>query len=86
MEKENERYRELAALAQMGWWEVNFTAEQCLCSDFLCDLFDLRESSISFSDFFQLIREDYREQIIQELRNYNLAHEDFYEQTFPVNY
>lgn len=85
MEKENERYRELAALAQMGWWEVNFTAEQCLCSDFLCDLFDLRESSISFSDFFQLIRKDYREQIIQELRNYNLAHEDFYEQTFPVN-
>lgn len=84
MKSDNERYRDLAALAQMGWWEADFTTELYLCSEFLCDLFDLKSNTLSFSDFSQLIREDYRVQIIEEFKAHNSIHKNFYEQTFPV--
>ena len=35
-------------------------------------------------DFQNLIREDYREQIVQEFRANANIHKDFYEQTFPI--
>ena len=84
MKQDNERYRELAALAQLGWWEVNFTTEECLCSDFLCNLFDLKKHTISFSDFFRLVREDFRAQVIQEFKTFYAGNRDLYEQTFPI--
>lgn len=45
---------------------------------------DWRGIPFSFQDFQKLIREDYREQIIQEFRANANIHRNFYEQTFPV--
>lgn len=66
MQTDNERYKKMASLAQIGWWEVDLTAGCYLCSDYLSDLLGLDGDTISTSDFLNLIREDYRKQIAQE--------------------
>ena len=68
MQTDYERYIKMSSLAQIGWWEADFAAGHYLCSDFLCELLGLEGDTISFQDFQKLIREDYREQIIQEFR------------------
>lgn len=83
MHNDDERYRKMATLAQIGWWEADFEAGHYTCSDFLCDLFGLEGNTITFHDFRKLIREDYRDQIIREFTA--SIHKDFYEQTFPVH-
>ena len=85
MQTDNERYRKMASLAQIGWWEVDLTAGCYLCSDYLSDLLGLDGDTISTSDFLNLIREDYRKQIAQEFRANSSIHKDFYEQTFPIH-
>ena len=85
MQTDNERYKKMASLAQIGWWEVDFTAGYYLCSDYLSDLLGLDGDTISTSDFLNLIREDYRKQIAQEFRANSSIHKDFYEQTFPIH-
>ena len=84
MQTDNERYKKMASLAQIGWWEVDLTAGYYLCSDYLSDLLGLDGDTISTSDFLNLIREDYRKQIAQEFRANSSIHKDFYEQTFPI--
>ena len=85
MQTDNERYKKMASLAQIGWWEVALTAGYYLCSDYLSDLLGLDGDTISTSDFLNLIREDYRKQIAQEFRANSSIHKDFYEQTFPIH-
>ena len=69
MHTDYERYRKMASLAQVGWWEADLTGGYYLCSDFLCDLLDLDGDTISFSDFLNLVREDYRSgQIVLSIR------------------
>ena len=63
MQTDNERYKKMASLAQIGWWEVDLTAGYYLCSDYLSDLLGLDGDTISTLDFLNLIREDYRKQI-----------------------
>lgn len=84
MQNDLERYHKMASMAQMGWWEADFQKQQYLCSDFLCDLLGIEGDTISFLDFYYLVREDYREQIRQEFAAYSDIHKDFYEQTFPI--
>ena len=84
MQTDYERYIKMSSLAQIGWWEADFAAGHYLCSDFLCDLLGLEGDTISFRDFQELIREDYREQVIQEFRANANIHRNFYEQTFPI--
>lgn len=84
MQTNYERYCRMSSLAQIGWWEADFAAGHYVCSDFLCDLLGLKGDTISFIDFQNLIREDYREQIVQEFRANANIHKDFYEQTFPI--
>ena len=85
MQTDNERYKKMASLAQIGWWEVDLTAGYYLCSDYLSDLLGLDGDTISTSDFLNQIREDYRKQIAQEFRANSSIHKDFYEQTFPIH-
>ena len=85
MHTDYERYRKMASLAQLGWWEADLAGGYYLCSDFLCDLLDLDGDTISFSDFLNLVREDYRCQIAHEFRANSSIHKDFYEQTFPIH-
>lgn len=84
MQTDNERYRKMSSLAQIGWWEADFVAGHYLCSEFLRDLLGLEGDTISFMDFQKLIREDYREQVIREFQENISIHKNFYEQTFPI--
>lgn len=84
MQTNDERYRKMASLAQIGWWEADIKAGTYLCSDYLCELLGLEDDNISAQDFLNMVREDYREQIYQEFRANASIHKDFYEQTFPV--
>lgn len=83
MHTDYERYRKMASLAQVGWWEADLTGGYYLCSDFLCDLLDLDGDTISFSDFLNLVREDYRCQIAHEFRANSSIHKDFTNRPFP---
>ena len=82
MDNNNERFHKMASLAQIGWWEADFATGYYLCSEYLCDLLKLQGNAISFADFRDLIREDYRDSIIRELNA--SIHQEFYEQTFPL--
>ena len=62
MQTDNERYRKMASLAQVGWWEADISAGYYLCSDFLCDLLGLEGDTISAAEFINMVREDYRDQ------------------------
>lgn len=84
MQTDYERYRKMASLAQIGWWEADIEAGYYLCSEYLCELLDLEGDTIAASDFLNMVREDYREQIYQEFRANASIHKDFYEQTFPI--
>ena len=84
MQTDNERYRKMASLAQVGWWEADISAGYYLCSDFLCDLLGLEGDTISAAEFINMVREDYRDQIFQEFRANSSIHKDFYEQTFHL--
>ena len=83
MDNDIERFRQMASMAQLGWWEADFTAGHYVCSEYLCDLLGLEGNTISFTDFRKRVREDYQEQIVRE---FNAAiHREFYEQTFPIH-
>lgn len=78
-----ERFRRMASMAQIGWWEADFTAGHYICSEYLCDLLELEGNIISFKDFRERVRKDYQEQIVREFNAY--IHKEFYEQTFPIH-
>lgn len=82
MNTDIERYRKLSAIAQIGWWEADFSAGHYICSDYLCDIFELENEILPFERFREFIREDYRQRIVEEF-NTNIHHE-FYEGTFPI--
>ena len=83
MDNDIERFRQMASMAQLGWWEADFTAGHYVCSEYLCDLLGLEGNTISFTDFRKRVREDYQEQIVRE---FNASiHREFYEQTFPIH-
>ena len=63
---DNERFRRLSLLGRIGWWEADFSAEQYLCSEYVCDLLGMKGDSLSFQDFGRMIREDYRGRITRE--------------------
>ena len=56
MQTDNERYRKMASLAQVGWWEADISAGYYLCSDFLCDLLGLEGDTISAAEFINMVR------------------------------
>ena len=77
MQTDNERYKKMASLAQIGWWEVDLTAGCYLCSDYLSDLLGLDGDTISTSDFLNLILEDYSKHIDNEFRENSSIHNYF---------
>lgn len=80
---DSERFRRLSALGRIGWWEADFSSKQYLCSEYVRDLFGIKGDTLSFEEFYQMIREDYRVRIAHEFAfAQNL---DVYEQTFPIN-
>lgn len=84
MQTKYEQYRKMASIAQIGWWQADFSAGYYVCSDFLCDLLDIKEDTIPFYTFRNFIREDFREQVVQEFSANISINRDFYEKTFPI--
>lgn len=83
MDQDMKRFRRLSAIAQIGWWEAEFATGQYRCSDYLRKLLGLADDTISFLDFRDLIREDYRTRVVSEFSA--AIHKEFYEQTFPIH-
>ena len=80
---DNERFRRLSLRGRIGWWEADFSAEQYLCSEYVCDLLGMKGDSLSFQDFGRMIREDYRGRITREFLS--IKEVEVYEQTFPIH-
>lgn len=78
----NARLRKLSSLGRIGWWEADFTKKEYLCSEFLCNLLGLKGETLTFREFGEMIREDYRPRISREFLS--IEHRDVYEQTFPI--
>lgn len=79
---DGERFRKMCKLGQIGWWEGDFGTQTFLCSEYICELLNLKNDMVSFDDFYRMIPDDYRDHII---RQYNaLQFLDIYEQTYPV--
>ena len=57
---ENSKFQRLMTMADLGWWEADLKKQLYTCSEFVVDLFGLNSNTISFSQFGELIREDYR--------------------------
>jgi len=79
---DSEKYRQIAQMAKMGWWESDLKNRQYICSDFIIDLLGLESSRISFEDFHGRIREDHRKRLKNEF--FSLNNIETYEQMFPI--
>ena len=77
-----EKYRRIAQMAKMGWWESDLKNRQYICSDFIIDLLGLESDRISFEDFHGRIREDHRRRLKNEY--FSLTNIETYEQMFPI--
>ena len=77
-----EKYRQIAQMAKMGWWESDLKNRQYICSDFIIDLLGLESDRISFEDFHRRIREDHRRRFRNEY--FSLTNIETYEQMFPI--
>ena len=73
----------MSLLGRIGWWEDDFSAEQYLCSEYVCDLLGMKGDSLSFQDFGRMIREDYRGRITREFLS--IKEVEVYVQTFPIH-
>ena len=83
MQTDNERYKKMASLAQIGWWEVNFTTEQCLISETLLKALGAKSELLSIDELMSTIRQDYRKRIADEFLS--IPKKGVFEQTFPVS-
>ena len=79
---ETVQYQTLLDCAQVGWWETDFEAGCYICSDFLIGLLELKGPQLSITDFYSLIREDYRSRIANEFAFFREI--GIYEQAFPI--
>lgn len=77
-----EKYRQIAQMAKMGWWESDLKNRQYICSDFIIDLLGLESDRISFEDFYERIREDHQVRIKKDF--FSLMNMDTYEQMYPI--
>lgn len=77
------RLNKICASAQIGWWEVNFTTEQCLISETLLKALGAKSELLSIDELMSTIRQDYRKRIADEFLS--IPKKGVFEQTFPVS-
>ena len=77
-----ERLQALSSLAQIGWWEANFTTETYLCSEVTRQLLGIETEVFSFEEAYRTVREDYRNRITREFST--ITKHSAYDQTFPI--
>ena len=77
------KLNKICASAQIGWWEVNFTTEQCLISETLLKALGAKSELLSIDELMSTIRQDYRKRIADEFLS--IPKTGVFEQTFPVS-
>ncbi|MCS2223688.1 ATP-binding protein [Bacteroides fragilis] len=77
------KLNKICASAQIGWWEVNFTTEQCLISETLLKALGAKSELLSIDELMSTIRQDYRKRIADEFLS--IPKKGIFEQTFPVS-
>lgn len=77
------KLNKICASAQIGWWEVNFTTEQCLISETLLKALGAKSELLSIDELVSTIRQDYRKRIADEFLS--IPKKGVFEQTFPVS-
>lgn len=78
-----EQYQQILDNAQIGWWKADFAGKYYICSDYLIRLFGRTDEKLTFYEFRDMIREDYRPRISLEFLSLLLV--DVYEQIFPIH-
>jgi hypothetical protein len=79
-----DRYRDMSAYWQTGWWESNLKTKQYLISDNLKNLIGAKSNVLPFEEFIKCFREDYRDVVIKEFKEFSTIRRDFYDRKFPV--
>lgn len=77
-----EGIQQLLKAAQIGWWKADFKCKTYTCSEFIQDLLGLSSSQLGIMEFYNYIREDYRQRIISEFVSSKGV--EGYEQIFPI--
>mgnify|MGYP003584997070 CR=1 FL=1 len=79
-----DRYRDMSTYWQTGWWESNVKTKQYLISDNLKELIGAKSNVLPFEEFINCFREDYRDIVIKEFKEFSTIRRDFYDRKFPV--
>src|SRR5574344_919611 len=79
-----DRYREMAKHKQIGWWESNLKTKTYRYSENIGEILGLKADTITFDEFLQLIRDDYRSLLECEFFSYTDEQREYYDRTFPV--
>lgn len=78
-------WKKMAAVAQVGWWQIDLDSLICECSDYFCSLLELSDThSISHADLIQKVRPDYQQVIHHDLFHYLSVNNKYYDTTFPL--
>lgn len=67
---------------QTGWWKADFAGNEYECSDYLIKLFGRSDSRLTFLEFREMIRPDYRDYISLEFLS--IQTQNVFEQVFPI--
>lgn len=73
----------LMTAAKLGWWKADFKRQLYICSDFVARLLGLDSDRLSFREFAERIRKDYRPLITEQFTS--IRFKETYEQLFPIH-
>jgi signal transduction histidine kinase len=81
---ELELYKRMAEDMQSGWYVLNMDEKTLRCSDFLTYLFGFDTETVFITDFYSIIRDDFREKTKSKIKMSSIIPNSFYEDTIPV--
>lgn len=79
---ENEKLRQSMNLADVGWWEIDTESGNFIISDYIKELLYLNTNVLSDEECMKMVRDDYKERIIEEFMN--MMPGSTSEMTFPI--
>ncbi|MEG1616299.1 MAG: ATP-binding protein [Bacteroidales bacterium] len=83
-ENEPEMQKRIMALAKIGYFKADVENSTLFCSDYICELLDLKENNLSFDEFFGRIDSPYREKLMERFTAESMKYE-MAPCTFPLH-
>lgn len=84
MNQELEKLKIISSAAELGWWEANLDKRYFVCSDYLCRLLELDGNTLSFRDFYNCIRDDFKKTISEDFTINRDLYREYYNREFPI--